>query len=120
MPRDLAAVRQIVGLCEAPGVRFHVGGDTRGVYWLQVRFTAPCSLSGAPKGWHGRKWRVSRHSTESEIVQTALMAYLAALEHEGRESFRFSGLAVYGPHLSVWKLWDLLSSPDALEKREEP
>lgn len=49
----------------------------------------------------GRKWALSSHMTESEVVQTALRAYLDAVEHEARESFRYRDRALFGPHISV-------------------
>lgn len=51
--------------------------------------------------WNGRKWYVSGHSTESEVVQTCLKAILRAEEHEAREKFFYAGRAVFGPHLSI-------------------
>lgn len=52
----------------------------------------------------GRKWFISTHATESEVVQTALLAVLVATEHEVRESFRFNETQVFGPHQNVHDL----------------
>lgn len=49
----------------------------------------------------GRKWYVSSHATDSEIIQTALAAVLAAVEHEAREHFLYRGQAVFGPHIHI-------------------
>lgn len=51
--------------------------------------------------WRGRKWLISEHMTEGEIVQTCLMAFLAAEEHEAREAFTYKGKTIFGPHLSI-------------------
>lgn len=48
-----------------------------------------------------RKWYISPYMTESEVVQTALRATLDAVEHEARETFKYKGKALYGPHISV-------------------
>ncbi len=79
--------------------------------YLQIHFSA-----GGTK-WHGRKWRLSRHMTTSEIVQTALKAVLAAEEHEAREAFTYRGHAIFGPHLNVESLVTLCNdSPRAVRK----
>lgn len=70
-------------------------------FYLQAQFDAPCALTGKVERQRGRKWLLSQHMTDSEIVQTALMATLAAVEHEAREDFHFDGAAVFGPHMDV-------------------
>lgn len=92
---------------------FHIGKDGIGLYHLQVRFTAG-------REWSGRKWRLSMHMTDSEVVQTALKAVLAAEEHEAREQFRYRGRAIFGPHMRVEMLWRLAGDADALDERGEP
>lgn len=67
------------------------------------------------ESWTGRKWLLSRHMTEGEVVQTCLMALLAAEEHEAREAFTYKGKALFGPHLSIEKL---LAIADDTEMRE--
>lgn len=63
--------------------------------YLQVRFEAE------GEQWSGRKWLLSQHMTESELVQTALKAVLTAEEHEARERFTYKERAVFGPHLHL-------------------
>lgn len=63
-------------------------------YYLQVQFMAPDEQ-------RGRKWYISKHATEAEVLQTALLAVLTAVEHEAREAFTYMGKAVFGPHTSV-------------------
>lgn len=70
-------------------------------YYLQV----------AAGGWKGRKWYVSPHVSDSELIQIALLACLAHAEHEIRERFRYSPYsdqeprAIYGPHFHADALW---------------
>lgn len=70
--------------------------------YLQVSF-----LDKQSKELRGRKWRLSEHMTKSELVQTALMAVLAAEEHEAREAFKYRGAAIFGPHFDVDALHEL-------------
>jgi hypothetical protein len=81
--------------------RFRLSPD-EGDPWLQVTFHDE-------KGdfWTGRKWRLSAHMTDSEVVQTALKAVLTAEEHEARERFTYRGRAIFGPHISVDTLWEV-------------
>lgn len=55
-----------------------------------------------------RKWLIDLHeATPSDIVQTALRAALDAQEHEVRETFRFKGKRIYGPHFNPDALVEL-------------
>lgn len=76
--------------------------DTR--FYLQVKCSA--SVDGP---WSGRKWSLSPHMVTSEIVRTAYKAIIAAEEHEIAEKFRYRGAAIYGPHMFVDALADLIN-----------
>ena len=76
--------------------------------YLQVQCTNDkCNVTGEPMSWHGRKWRISQHMTRSEIVQTALAATLAAVEHEAREKFLYKGHSIFDPHYDVGALLEI-------------
>lgn len=70
--------------------------DLTGGWFLSIAFR---DLAGNQQ--IGRKWFVSQHSCQSEVVQTCLLAVLTAVEHEARETFLFDGQAIYGPHLDA-------------------
>lgn len=78
-----------------------------------------CNVTGEPLSWRGRKWRISKHMTDSEIVQTIFKAVLTALEHETRENFLYKGQAVFDPHYDLDKLVALRKQDDALSVRKE-
>lgn len=79
---------------------FFLGGKPDALY-LRLRWQTVCAVTGEMM-WHSsRKWLLSEHMTDSEIVQTALLAVLTAEEHEAREQFHFDGKAVFGPHYDV-------------------
>lgn len=69
--------------------------------YLQIEFTAKCPISNNDEKWKSRKWLMSEHMTDAEIVQTVFKAVMTVEEHEAREMFRFDNLAIYGPHLSL-------------------
>ena len=99
---------------------FRIDKDGIGLWFLQVRFDGAHVQTGETTHWSGRKWRLSMHMTNSEIVQTALKAVLTAEEHEARERFQYRGRSIFGPHLSVDRLWDLVGDPGNREVRKEP
>lgn len=96
---------------------FRVGNDITRLedkdrLWIQVEF-----LDFNDDHQTGRKWRLSQHMTDSEIVLTAWKAVLTAEEHEARERFRFQGARIFGPHISVYKLAEVARQLDCLDLR---
>jgi len=87
--------------------------------YLRVRFAGPCSTTGRFQEWEGRKWFLSSPTSKSEIVQTAFKAVITALEHEARETFRYKGEAIFGPHFDCDLLVELCKRSDALDARHE-
>lgn len=64
-----------------------------------------------------RKWLISPHATDSEIVQTALACALTGVEHEARERFLVDGLPLFGPHWSVRQLSEMFDE-EKLDRRQ--
>lgn len=64
--------------------------------YLQIK----CVINGYAV-WSARKWMLSYHMCDTEIVNTAYLAYQQAMQHELGEMFTFNGVAVYDPHRSV-------------------
>lgn len=93
------------------GCRFVHGQMGDGLF-LQAR----SAIATGADIWSGRKWYVSPHATNAEVVQTALLAVLAVEEHEARERFLYLGKAIFHPHHS---LEALLVAADSSETRSE-
>jgi hypothetical protein len=87
--------------------------------YLRVRFAGPCNTTGTFQEWEGRKWFLSSPTSKSEIVQTAFKAVITALEHEARETFRYKGEAIFGPHFDCDLLVELCKRSDPLDARHE-
>jgi hypothetical protein len=100
-------IRSLVSECSAEDLRIQVcqDGGEGGRQYLQV----------SDGKWTGRKWMLSLHMTDGEVVQTAMAAVLAWHEHEARESFKFRGKAIFNPHLSLDALCER-----AEQKEERP
>lgn len=111
--RELA---DILNTIEFNGWRFLLRYEGATPY-LQIEFQGTCNVSGKPDNWRGRKWRLSPHMTKGEVVQTAFLATMTAVEHETREQFKFDGVSVFDPHYDIDKLVELRRSEDALKHR---
>lgn len=90
--------------------------------FLRYREYAQDSFKQVPQWlWQsGRRWYVSRHATESEVVQTALLAVLQFREHEVREHFRYNGARCFGPHIAVEALCSVAGKRDLREPPPRP
>lgn len=100
--KAFADFEEIVHACRFPPwtISVHRGDQCR--LYLQVHDeTAVCNVTGKPEPWSGRKWYLSAHMTETEVVKTALKAVLSAVEHEALERFKYKDLTIFDPHLRV-------------------
>ena len=97
--------------------RFHLGFN-HDVPYLQVKFLAPCNVTGRLELQSCRKWMLSYYMCDEEIVSTGLKAVLAAVEHEAREQFKWRGQPIYRPHYSLDALYEI-SKHDKVDKRKE-
>jgi hypothetical protein len=97
---DLNEIRAIVRSIRYRDWEFSVA-EAKGAIYLQASFRVEDPETGGWVTMRSRKWLISLHSTESEIVQTALKAVLTAEEHEAREAFLYDGVALFSPHISV-------------------
>lgn len=112
-------MRLVLANVTYPNTTFAVAWSVPGEIFLQVEVDGTDIKTGKPLHWKGRKWRLSRHMTKSEIVQTAFLAVLQATEHEVRESFQYKGAAIFGPHFNVDRLASLAIDPDGLDVRAD-
>lgn len=116
--------RKVVGRCEFPGwtLEVRLNGDhaVDGGYLTVGDPNGVCNVTGQPLPWRGRKWRLSIHMTDGEIVQTAFLAIMTALEHEARESFKFLGVAVMEPHRDIYAVVEAMKNGTIGIKERDP
>lgn len=93
-----------------------IGTDNQRAF-LQITCSGTCNVTGEDMNWKGRKWWLSEHMTDGEIVQTALMACLAASEHEIREQFKYRGVSIFDPHYDIERLVELRKDPASIKER---
>jgi hypothetical protein len=81
------------------------GGPEPRVY-LQIVYKAfdTKTNDGVYKEWRGRKWQLSEHMTDDEIIKTAYAAFEAAVKHEAMEGFKVDGITLFNPHVDFEEL----------------
>jgi hypothetical protein len=87
-------------------VLFRVERDVKrpktGRVFIQCTYQSRCTVTKETRTWHGRKWYLSDHMTEDEIVKTCFAAFRATVDHEVMEGFKFDGRRIFNPHAS-WR-----------------
>lgn len=68
--------------------------------FLQVVYKAPCTKTGEIQEWRGRKWYLSEHMTDDEIIKTAYTAFEYAVKHEVMEGFKVDNIILFNPHVN--------------------
>jgi len=71
-----------------------------GRVYVQLAFESPDALTGVLTQWTSRKYYLSEHMLEDEIVKTCYMAAKQCVEHEVMEGFQFDSKVVFNPHVS--------------------
>ncbi len=122
---ELSKLAMVVNRVEYPGFVFKIVGadydiefDRYGHAYLQIECTSTCNDTGEVHTWKSRKWLLSKHMTEGEIVQTCLAAVLMAIEHEAREKFTYGSTRVFDPHSDIQALKALYDSGNARKERD--
>ena len=95
------SVRALLQHVEFPGYAFVVKESHNSGVCLQAHYDEPDTYTGEPATQWTRKWLLSPYMTDSEIVQTAFKLCLTSMEHRTRESFKYQGRRIFGPHFDV-------------------
>lgn len=70
-----------------------------GRIYIQARYCAACNQTGQLGDWGGRKWYLSDHMSDDEIIKTCWIAFKMAVEHEIMEGFKVDGKILFNPHV---------------------
>lgn len=98
--RSLGEVKSIVAGIKFMDRTFRVE-PMGGGFFLQVQYMEADIETGAVERQNARKWYISAHSTETEIVETAFKACRTSMEHVLKEHFTYLGRRVYSPHFEI-------------------
>lgn len=72
--------------------------------YLKCTCTVACRKTGVLEEQHGRKWYLSEHMPNDEIIKTAFAAYERFVVHEGKEGFLVDGKPLFNPHTDFEEL----------------
>lgn len=78
--------------------------EKNGRIFIQIIYNAPCTKTGVPQEWHGRKWYLSDYMTDDEVIKTCFSAFKATVEHEIMEGFKVNGIILFNPHINYEEL----------------
>jgi hypothetical protein len=92
---------------------------SRGRFFIQVTYNAKCNKTGKNQEWHGRKWYLSEHMTDDEVIKTAYAAFKATVEHEIMEGFKVNGITLFNPHVSYLSLLSISNQEISREPHVE-
>lgn len=124
-PMTLERLRELLSRVHFPDKAFRAGPYGHG-WFVQIEYLEDDVRTGESSTQRGRKWVVSRHATESEVVQTCLTACLASAEHQVREHFTYQPTAadrpraIFGPHFSSRVLYGICGKRENYDAREDP
>ena len=86
--------------CPTFPIRFSAALTPAGTALLTGFFLAPdvSDPNGGRSQWQTRRWVIEADDSDEQIVRTAFLLTMQAIEHEVRESFSFNGLRLFNPH----------------------
>lgn len=86
--------------------------DPSGRFYFQIVFWRKDIITGEMGYGYGGKAYLSPHASDSELVQTVFGLYKGFWEHEARETFKWRGRRVFGPHIATEALWEVAKRID--------
>lgn len=96
--QTLESIKIIVSKIKYKDWIFHIDDKTGETPFLQIRFYDKDFYTGKLEIQHCRKWLLSYHMVDVEIVRTAHKAVRTAMEHEVDEQFTYDGAVLFHPH----------------------
>lgn len=100
-----------IELAENFTAQVHFDKD-RNSYYYQIRCWRQDVITGKWDFGYGGKAYLSPHSADGELVQIIFGLYKGYWEHEARESFKWGGRRVFGPHIATEALWEVAQRVD--------
>lgn len=126
MPQSSYSIKALLNCCKFLNRSFNVfelpcaEEQSHNGYLIQIQYEDKDVDTGKVELQKGRKWYISAHAVDSEIVRTAFLACLQSMEHIARENFEFDGVRIFGPHFDVDALVKIAQRDDVYERREPP
>ena len=108
--QTIESITSIVENCEFNDWMFRVGVSNDNTPYLQVLFKDKDRITGVEEIQRCRKWQLSYHMVNSEVVRTAYKAVEAAMLHEVQEAFKYRGARIFNPHVDLDALAESMRS----------
>ena len=116
--REFDQIVATIQQCTYPGFEWVIEWNDGKPYFQVSCPEGVDTATGQPAAWKGRKWTLSLHMTDTEIVQTVWAAVQRALMHEAAELFKFKTMPIFDRHINVHMLSDLRANePHVLDGR---
>lgn len=77
------------------------GGDR---VFIQIVYSCECTKGGNEETWKGRKYYLSEHMTDDEIIKTVYTAFEQCIKHEVMEGFKIDNKVLFNPHINFEEL----------------
>lgn len=90
-----------------------------GRFYYQIAFWRQDVITGEWGTGYGGKAYLSPHASDSELIQTIFSLYKGYWEHEARETFKWKGRRIFGPHISAAALWQVARQVDLRQEKED-
>jgi len=72
--------------------------------YIQMHYRTVDIRTEEMEAYKGRKWYLSEHMTDDEIIKTCYLAFRTCVEHEVLEGFRVEGVSIFNPHVDYKEL----------------
>lgn len=99
--QTLDSINKIINEISFNDWKFHVSKYGDGTPYVQILFMDKDRISGIEELQRCRKWILSFHMTNSEVVRTCHKAVQAAMLHEVDEAFKYKGARIFNPHVDL-------------------
>jgi hypothetical protein len=108
-------VEAIVDDIDAEGYNFKVHPDRDGAK-IQADYFERDVRTFQFETQFTRKWLISPHACESEIVRTCFKCIATSMEHRAREGFKWKGARIFGPHIDIYALLEASRKVDVRDE----
>ena len=102
--QTIETIKAVIADCQYNDWMFRVDINDGGTPYVQVLFKGKDRITGKEEIQRCRKWMLSFHMGNSEIVRTVFQAIQGAVAHELTEAFKYKGARIFNPHMDYDEL----------------
>ena len=102
--QTIESIKAVIADCQYNDWMFRVDTNEGGTPYVQVLFKDKDRITGKEEIQRCRKWMLSYHMGNSEVVRTVFQAIQGAVAHEVNEAFKYKGTRIFNPHMDYDEL----------------